>query len=579
MRRSAGSGAIALVGAVLLIAGLLAAPGIGVYSLAVTPRLPLSSWNPHVNCTPTAVRITDITANVTGFNSFAASQYSPGLPTPPSPPGADAKRWLANVGSPPPGWIPAGPGCSNVIGSRLLPIFVEIDGVGKGPTTYEDLRTNYNPLNGGTGYGRPFGDTTQNIYDPVLVPNYGNSCLAPADPTCSARIHVEIDGDWMAANYAGPSTAYDNNNTIAASSGLIDVQGYIYWDGGQCSQSSCTQQWHSFNGWELHPLTAWRPHVTPPPPPTLGTSFTFSPMSPVAGSPATFSASVAGGTAPYNYCWTFGDVPGALCSLSTSSTATKTYGTAGTYTVVLTVTDSSSPQLSATATSPIVVVAPTPALTASFGFSPGQPSVGQTVGFNSIVSGGVPPYTATWQFGDTFTATGLTATHAYGLPGGYTVTLAVTDTATPTPNSVSTSKTVQVIPIPPPKLSASATWSPTIAIKGQAVTFTATVNGGTPPYSYAWIFGDAGVGSLAIVQHVYANPGTYNVTLTVSDSASSQTTVLTSILVQNPSGSGGGGGGSFTVTLPPNWILLSGSGAALITVGTLTGIRRRPRLG
>src|SRR5438552_19173109 len=36
---------------------------------------------------------------------------------------------------------------------------------------------------------------------------------------------------------------------------LIDVQGFVYWD-----PDHLTVQWHSFSGWEIHPLTAWRQH-------------------------------------------------------------------------------------------------------------------------------------------------------------------------------------------------------------------------------------------------------------------------------------------------------------------------------
>src|SRR5205807_5603439 len=70
-------------------------------------------------------------------------------------------------------------------------------------------------------------------------------------------------------------------------------------------------------------------------PPSLTSSFTYSPSSPLVGQQATFSASASGGTTPYTYSWTFGDG-----SSATGSTATHTYTTAGTFNVILTVKDS-----------------------------------------------------------------------------------------------------------------------------------------------------------------------------------------------------------------------------------------------
>src|SRR5436305_1698072 len=48
-----------------------------------------------------------------------------------------------------------------------------------------------------------------------------------------------------------------NKKCLTPGSTLIDVQGFVYWD-----PDHLTAQWHSFNGWEIHPLTAWRQHET-----------------------------------------------------------------------------------------------------------------------------------------------------------------------------------------------------------------------------------------------------------------------------------------------------------------------------
>ena len=164
-------------------------------SLATTQAPLVGSWNSNVNCTPTTVRILDITANQTGTTSFNTSPFSPGITTTVS--GGDAKRWLT-PGPTPSGWHSPGPACTitNNFGKQQG-VFVEIDGVQRASTTFEDSSTSYDPTNGGGSYGGvTVNDFTFNIYDPTIVSNYGTSCTTAKDPTCYGRIHLEIDHDW-----------------------------------------------------------------------------------------------------------------------------------------------------------------------------------------------------------------------------------------------------------------------------------------------------------------------------------------------------------------------------------------------
>src|SRR2546422_2913138 len=68
----------------------------------------------------------------------------------------------------------------------------------------------------------------------------------------------------------------------------------------------------------------------------LQDGFTYSPTSPQPGDNINFTASARGGTPPYSYSWDFGN--GASAS---GASATYSYSTAGSYTVTLTVIDSS----------------------------------------------------------------------------------------------------------------------------------------------------------------------------------------------------------------------------------------------
>ena len=223
-----------------------------VFASPVTTQAPLvGSWNSNVSCTPMTVRITDITANQTGTTSFNAGPFSPGITTTVS--GGDAKRWLT-PGPTPSGWHSPGPACTitNNFGKQQG-VFVEIDGVKRAGTTFEDSSTSYDPTNGGGSYGGPtVNDFTFNVYDPAIVSNYGTSCTTAKDPTCYGRIHLEIDHDWQAAKYCASGTACDPsalNSQTTQGATLIDFQGFVYWDGNNANSAS-----HSFSGWELHPM-------------------------------------------------------------------------------------------------------------------------------------------------------------------------------------------------------------------------------------------------------------------------------------------------------------------------------------
>lgn len=221
-----------------------------------------TSWNPKVSCTPIIVRISDITANATGETSYLNSIFNPGITVPSDAPrGTLARRWLTGGAATPQGWIAPGPPCT-ITNSKgqVIGVFVEIDGVKREKIVTEDYNSSYNSINGGGlmpgGISRP--DSTFNIYDPAFVPDKNQICLNSADTTCYGRIHIEIDRDWKAAGYCGTGTACDNmalEQQTKQYDTLIDVQGFVYWDPGHVNL-----QVHSFNGWELHPVTAWRVH-------------------------------------------------------------------------------------------------------------------------------------------------------------------------------------------------------------------------------------------------------------------------------------------------------------------------------
>ena len=163
---------------------------------------------------------------------------------------------------------------------------------------------------------------------------------------------------------------------------------------------------------------------------------------------------------------------------------------------------------------------------------------------------GKPSFPATWNFGDgspadtTHTTTDFVS-HSFPSSGAgpYTVTLTVAGTAVTQKFTVSTTS----------PLSASIS-GPGSVSAGQSGTWTASVSGGQPIYTYNWSSSDGGTGSGLSFTHTFNSSGT--VTLTVHDSASASKTASKSVTV------GGGGGGCPPNCPTGNQIVISGLSSA-----------------
>lgn len=161
----------------------------------------LRSSNPHVQCRPlltTLPRLLGTRRSALGGATEAGGVLQPHL-------AGESKRALS-------------PPC--LVGAAT-PTFVEVDGV--------QISADFG--------APPDGDRVFNATD------------ASRDdlPEPMRTIHVEIDGTWRSAGFA-PSTA------IPPVGARVDLQGYVYWDSDHTDEA-----WHSFSGWELHPLASWRP--------------------------------------------------------------------------------------------------------------------------------------------------------------------------------------------------------------------------------------------------------------------------------------------------------------------------------
>ena len=75
----------------------------------------------------------------------------------------------------------------------------------------------------------------------------------------------------------------------------------------------------------------------------------------------------------------------------------------------------------------------------------------------------------------------------------------------------------------------------------ESVQFQTDIDGGNPPYSYQWGFGDGETGSGVSPTHAYRNAGSYTVSLTVSDDeGNTDTRTRDDYVVVNPGWSAGG---------------------------------------
>jgi DNA-binding beta-propeller fold protein YncE len=137
--------------------------------------------------------------------------------------------------------------------------------------------------------------------------------------------------------------------------------------------------------------------------------------------PLALSSSVSGGTGTVAENWSFGDGTEAV-----GANVTHAWTQPGRFTSTVRCID----VLGVTANDSVNVTVHPP-LTATFAsgnISAVSPAtVGATVTFTSTPSGGTPPYSVVWAFGDASIATGLTVEHGFATAGTFTVTATLTD--------------------------------------------------------------------------------------------------------------------------------------------------------
>jgi PKD repeat protein len=132
-----------------------------------------------------------------------------------------------------------------------------------------------------------------------------------------------------------------------------------------------------------------------------------------------------------------------------------------------------------------------------------------------------------WNFGDGSPgASGVSPSHAFAAAGTYAVTLRIRDA---TGQIATATHLVEVDEMP----TAEFSFSPITATAGSAVSFNGAASSDPDGSiaSFSWSFGDGASASGVAPEHAFSSPGTYPVTLTVTDSAGRHATSTHAVTV------------------------------------------------
>ena len=134
-----------------------------------------------------------------------------------------------------------------------------------------------------------------------------------------------------------------------------------------------------------------------------------------------------------------------------------------------------------------------------------------------------------WSFGDGAGTAGATANHRYTANGTFTVTLFVTDDAGATREQQQSVVVSGVTNAPPVAVFTTGCAGLTCTVSGLPST---DPDGHITQYT--WDFGDGTMADGALVGHTYAAPGTYTVTLSITDNLGARGTRTQAVTAVRP---------------------------------------------
>lgn len=230
--------------------------------------------------------------------------------------------------------------------------------------------------------------------------------------------------------------------------------------------------------------------------------------------PFTASFSAADQGEGFTYDWTF---PGGDPTSSTEANPMVTYNTAGTYDVVLVVTNAAGSET--TTETGMITVGAAPVATIDLTTTLGS----LTVEVDGPDMPGIDNWD--WDMGDGTQTTGTSVMHTYAESGTYTIQLTTTNECGS--NTVTTEVTVLTAP------TGTFTASTLSVCPGEMVVLQADETEGV---TYSWDIpgGDPSSSDEAMVMTSFATPGSYDVSLSVTNAAGTTTTQQTVIVNSQP---------------------------------------------
>ncbi len=168
-------------------------------------------------------------------------------------------------------------------------------------------------------------------------------------------------------------------------------------------------------------------------------------------------------------------------------------------------------------------------LAASASASPSSGDAPLAVTFGGTASGGRPPYSYAWTFGDGTTGSGGNLTHTYTAPGAYRANLTVTDAGA----NVTTASVTVTVAAP---LTVLATAAPSSGPAPLTVRFMGATAGGTSPVSFLWTFGDGGSSTAQDPTHTYAAAGPYVAIVRAVDASGATASSSVTVVVTSATG-------------------------------------------
>jgi PKD repeat protein len=213
---------------------------------------------------------------------------------------------------------------------------------------------------------------------------------------------------------------------------------------------------------------------------------------------------------PVSWFWSFGD--GGTSSVKNP---TYSYTTAGTYTVILTATNTAG---SNTVTKGGYITVSKVASAPVAAFIPNVTTGTVPFGVQFVDLSTNSPASWIWSFGDGTTSSLQNPVHTYSTAGTYTVTMTATNAGgsrTVTKADCIVASGVATIPV--------ASFLSTVTSGTAPLTIQFVDSSINSPTSWIWSFGDGNTSTLENPSHTYTTAGTYTVTLIATNTAGSTT--------------------------------------------------------